>query len=265
MTQMNVHQLVVKLSKLYDPAPSTIRCWEKSIKPIQFMHIEEVDDDAVMDYRIEGMTTLAKSTLKMRIGYLKSLWKKGYKWKLIKGSKWQNPWLEADDGLSDEERDPELYPWEHYEQYHNDPYFVCLWYSGMRIGELAGIYPENIYLDAQIPYFDIKHQSNRAVKNKSSIRKVPIHPACKSIAHELKMSKAKFPGRSWSETFNKKMELPKGHGAHTLRHSFTTRMRLVDAETSALKRLLGHARDTRTDKYGKFPLEILQREIYKLR
>ena len=35
--------------------------------------------------------------------------------------------------------------------YHEDPYFVCLWYSGMRIGELAGIYPENIRLMSTDP------------------------------------------------------------------------------------------------------------------
>ena len=134
----------------------------------------------------------------------------------------------------------------------------------MRIGELAGIYPEHIHLDAKIPYFDLKHQPNRALKNNASIRKVPIHPACLPYACNLEMSKGWFPGRSWSETFNKNLGLPKGHGAHTLRHSFMSRMRLADADSATLKRLLGHARNERTDKYGKFPLEILHREVSKL-
>ena len=264
MTQMNTLKLIEKLQKLYKPAESTWTTWNKCIKPIQFVDVNEVDHEIVMDYRIEGMDTLSESTLKMRIGYLKSTWKKGYKWKLIKGRKADNPWLDADDGLDSEDRDPELYPWEFYEYYHDDPYFVCLWYSGMRIGELAGIYPENIHLDAHIPYFDLKHQPNRALKNNASVRKVPIHPACLSYARNLKMSKAKSPGRSWSQNFNKNLGLPKGHGAHTLRHSFTSRMRLADADSATLKRLLGHARNERTDKYGKFPLEILSREIEKL-
>ena len=37
---------------------------------------------------------------------------------------------------------PEFYPWEHYKQYHNDPYFVFLWYTGARIGEIAGLDPK---------------------------------------------------------------------------------------------------------------------------
>ena len=60
-----------------------------------------------------------------------------------------------------------MHPWEFYEYYHNDPYFVCLWYSGMRIGELAGIYPEHIHLDAEIPYYDLKYQPNRGLKEQS--------------------------------------------------------------------------------------------------
>ena len=55
-----------------------------------------------MDYRIEGMDTLKESTLKMRIGYLKSIWKKGYKWKLIKGSKWQPGILKVLENLGPE-------------------------------------------------------------------------------------------------------------------------------------------------------------------
>ena len=61
--------------------------------------------------------------------------------------------------------------------YHEDPYFVCLWYSGMRIGELAGIYPEHIHVDAKIPYFDLIHQKNRRLKNDES-DKASAYPPC---------------------------------------------------------------------------------------
>ena len=264
MTTMNVQQLADKLQKLYKPAPSTYTCWQKAIKPIALMDIRDVTEDVVMDYRIDGMDQLKENTLKVRIGYLKGLWKKGYKWKLIKGKKSDNPWLDADDGLDMDDRDPDLHPWEFYEYYHDDPYFVCLWYSGMRIGELAGIYPENIVTDVQIPYFDLKHQPNRSLKNNASVRKVPIHPACLSYVDRLYLSKSASPGGSWSENFRKNLGLPIGHGAHTLRHSFTSRMRMAGCDSAILKRLLGHARNERTDRYGKFPLEILQKEINKL-
>ena len=37
----------------------------------------------------------------------------------------------------------------------------------MRIGELAGIYPEHIHLDAKIPYYDLKYQGESWVKEQS--------------------------------------------------------------------------------------------------
>ena len=166
---MKVYELTEKLSKLYKPQPSTYQYWQKSIKPIRNLSLQEISDEVVLDYRINGLADLGEGTLKTRIGYLKGLWNKARKWKLIKG---ENPWQDADDGLKARRRDPDLHPWEFYEYYHNDPYFVCLWYTGMRIGELAGIYPENIHAHAQIPYFDLKHQENRRLKNDESIREL---------------------------------------------------------------------------------------------
>ena len=259
---MKVYELTEKLNKLYKPQPSTFKYWEKSIKPIRNLSLKEVSDEVVLDYRINGLCELGEGTLKTRIGYLKGIWNKARKWKLIKG---ENPWQSADDGLKTRRRDPDLHLWEFYEYYHNDPYFVCLWYSGMRIGELAGIYPENIHTDVQIPYFDLKHQENRRLKNDESIRKIPIHPACLAYVDRLYLSKSKSPGQSWSENFRRNLGLPKGDGAHSLRHSFTSRMRQAGCDSVVLDRLLGHQIPSRTGKYGKFPMDVLQREVHKLK
>lgn len=260
---MKVYELTEKLNKLYKPQPSTYKYWQRSIKPIANLSLQDISDEVVLDYRVNGLSELSEGTLKTQIGYLKGIWNKARKWKLVKG---ENPWLDADDGLSTRRRDPDLHPWEFYESYHEDPYFICLWFSGMRIGELAGIYPENIHTDVQIPYFDLKHQENRRLKNDESVRKVPIHPACLPYVDRLYLSvDKKGPGCSWSETFKENLGLPKGDGAHSLRHSFTSRMRLAGCDSTVLDKLLGHAIPSRTAKYGKFPLEILQREILKLR
>lgn len=262
MTAMKVCELTEKLSKIYRPTDGTYKYWQKSIKPIAQLSLHDITDEVVLDYRINGLEQLSESTLKARIGYLKGIWNKARKWKLIKG---ENPWLDADDGLMHRRRDPDLHPWSYYEYYHNDPYFVCLWYTGMRIGELAGIYPENIITSVEIPYFNLVHQDNRRLKNNESIRKVPIHPACEPYVERLYLSKAKDPGRSWSETFSKNMGLPKGDAAHSLRHSFTSRMRQVRCDSSIIDALLGHSQQTRTGMYGKFPLEVLQQEVNKLK
>jgi integrase len=197
MEQMNVQEMTNRLKRLYPKikAPTKV-VWDKSIKPIAELQLHEVNDDVAYDYLDKHTDVWSESTLKARIGTLKGLWNKARKKKLYKGD---NPWLDLDDGLEIARREPDLHPWEFYEYYHDDPYFVCLWYTGMRIGELAGIYPENIHIDVQIPYFDLKHQENRRLKNDESIRKVPIHPACLTYVDRLYLSKAKSPGQSWSE------------------------------------------------------------------
>ena len=261
MAEMNVLQLTEKLKPIYRLRPGTYKQWSKAIKPIAHMSLDEVSEEVVLDYRLTGQQHLSDGTLKTRISILKGIWCKARKWKIVRG---ENPWEDAADGLVSSERDPECHPWEFYEYYHNDPYFNCLWYSGMRIGELAGITKENIVLDAPIAYFNLVDQSNRTLKNKQSIRKIPIHSACKSFVERLKQSKGNPPGRGWSNRFNKNLGLPKGEGAHTLRHSFTTRMREAGCDPYVLDRLTGHATKSETAKYGRYSLEVLSRELEKL-
>jgi integrase len=158
-----------------------------------------------------------------------------------------------------------LYPWEFYEGYHKDPYFVCMWYTGLRISELAGIYPENIHLDEDIPYFDIKRQPNRLLKNSCSVRQVPIHPACETYARRLFFSKAKRPGASWSYKFGKNLRLPTGDAAHSLRHSLTSRMNEAEIIDRVQDAILGHGAKSMTAKYGKVTLETKYKALQKLR
>lgn len=264
MTTMNVQEFSERIKRLYPKiTESTKRNWDKATAPIAHMKVVEINDDHALNYLENAMAKWCEGTVKQRIGYLKGIWNKGYKKKIYKG---ENPWLDLDDGLESSRRDPDLHPWEFYEYYHDDPYFVCLWYSGMRIGELAGIYPENIHMDAQIPYFDLKHQSNRRLKNDESIRQIPIHPAALPYAERLYLSSdIKGPGRSWSENFRENLGLPKGDGAHSIRHSFTTRMRDADSNEYVLDRLLGHKIHSKTGRYGKIRLEVLNRELLKLK
>ena len=260
---MNVQEMTDRLKVRYKRIqPATKELWDKSIKFIADLDVSEVDDDVAADYLEQAENAWGESTVKCRVGILKGLWNKAARKKLYKG---ENPWLDLDDGLEISRREPTVHPWEFYEYYHEDPYFVCLWYSGMRIGELAGIYPENIVTDVQTPYFDLKHQTNRRLKNEASVRKVPIHPACLPYVDRLYLSKDKYPGRSWSETFKKNMGLAHGEGAHTLRHSFASRMRALNVHDYWIDRLMGHRRKTETDRYGTFSIEDMSRELQKLR
>ena len=265
MKLMKVSDLVDVCLGIQPVRPNTLREWHKAIKPIADLDIADVNKAVALQYRVKLLKPngpLKENTLKARIATLKGLWNKAINFELIAGP---NPWIKVDMGLNGKiRRNPELYEWEHYERYHNDPYFVFFWYTGAHLGEIAGMYPENIVMDAPIPYFNLVHQENRLLKNDESIRKLPIHPNCFDLVPHFKMSKAKDPGRSWSETFKKNMGLPDGDAAHSLRHSFVSRCN----EASILERIqdefTGHVSQSMTARYGRVKLALLDREVNKL-
>jgi len=263
MDQMNVKEMTDRLKRLYPRIGATTKQnWDKAIRGIETCLVKDVTDEVALDYLEKRMDEWCESTVKSRISALKGLWNKARKKKLYKG---ENPWLDLDDGLEIARRDPELYPWEFYKEFHEDPYFRCMWYSGLRISEIAGIYPENIHVDADIPYFDIKRQPNRKLKNLCSVRQVPIHPACKPYVERLFFSKAKRPGASWSYRFGKSLGLPAGDAAHSLRHSVTSRMNEAEIIDRVQDAILGHGAKSMTANYGKVTLETKYIAIKKLR
>ena len=259
---MNVQEMTDRLKRLYPRISATTKQnWDKAVRSINHLDVQDVTDDVALQYLECRMDNWSESTVKSRISALKGIWNKARKKKLYKA---ENPWLELDDGLKIARRKPKAYPWEFYEYYHEDPYFVCLWYSGLRISEIAGIYPENIHLDTDIPYFDIKVQSNRLLKNPSSIRQVPIHPTCEPYVEHLFFSKAKRPGASWSYKFGKNLGLPSGDAAHSLRHNLTTRMTKVGILDRVQSSILGHSSKSITEDYGEVGLETKYKAIKKL-
>jgi len=263
---MNVRTLAETTRNLYRSKvkDTTYENWLKAVGPIADLPVDQVTNDVVRSQRIYWLQK-SESTCKLRLSSLKAIWNKARKMKLIGGTKADNPWLDSDDGLVIAKRDPEFYPWEHYARYHNDPYFVILWFTGARIGEVAGLFPENIVTDVEIPYFQFIDQENRDLKNNPSKRKVPIHPACLPLLPNFQQSKGKRPGRSWSENFGKNMQLPNGDAAHTLRHSFHTRCRDAKIEEYMMDILTGHAKASTTAQYGKTRLHLLRDAILKLR
>ncbi len=82
---------------------------------------------------------------------------------------------------------------------------------------------------------------------------------------DLYLSKAKSPGRSWSETFRENMGLPPGDAAHSLRHSFTSRMNEAGIIERVQDAILGHASPSITSRYGRVTLPMMDKEIQKLR
>jgi len=265
MKIMKVSELAEVCLSIQPVRESTYISWLKAIKPIADLNIVDITKATALQYRTSQLKPrgpLKQNTLKMRIASLKGLWNKGIDFELIDGP---NVWDKSDRGLKQLRRDPDLHPWEFYSRYHNDPYFVFFWYTGARRSEICGLDPKNIVMNTEIPYFNFVHQKNRLLKNDESIRRMPIHPACFPLIKDFRMSKAKDPGRSWSQRFNLNLGLPTGDAAHSLRHSFTSRCEEAGISERVQDLFEGHAPRSMTSRYGRVTLETLSRELQKLR
>ena len=66
-----------------------------------------------------------------------------------------NPWVGTGKQYTKKRRKYAQKNFDDYLAFHSDPMFLGYWYHGMRLGELAGLLPEEIHTDAAIPYFDL--------------------------------------------------------------------------------------------------------------
>ena len=270
MTQMNVQQLAEQCRLLTQPREFTYLNWLKAIKSVAHLPVSEVNKATVLEYRMRHRKptgTWCDLTFVNNVKYVTGIWNTAIEFDLIEGP---NPWPLARHKIKltkrQMRRHPDVHPYEFYEEFHGHPYFQCMWWGGMRIGEIAAIYKENIVLDAEIPYFNFVHQSNRTLKTESSIRKVPILPVLVPFLPELRLSQAaRAHGAYFSDKLRKRLGLPKGHASHTLRHSFRSRMNDAGIIEPIQDALLGHEPDTLTGQYGSVTMEMKLAALQKLR
>ena len=106
--------------------------------------------------------------------------------------------------------------------------------TGMRLSEAAGLSKDDLKVNESIPYVDIKPHPWRSLKNKSSIRKIPLVGASLWSAKRIKQSdlanQFAFPrycneqthnSNSASAALNKwlRTHAPEGCVVHSFRHS----------------------------------------------
>lgn len=270
MKQMKLLQLAEEIRDMKRIRPTTYDNWLKALKPLEdreFSDITKVDVRKYIQHNRQPLGPWADSTLLTRMNSLKGLWNFAIDWDYVEfqANPWKNARKLANISTKCQKRKCAYHPWEFYADFHNDPYFVCMWYTGARIGELAGIYKSNIILDTSIPYFNFEHQENRLLKNDESIRQVPIHPACMPYAEHLFFSKAKTPGRAWSERFKKQLGLPPWEAAHSIRHNITTRFNRAGVLERVQDAILGHASPGHGAGYGEIPMDTKLEALQKLR
>ena len=237
---------------------ATKKGWRYGIRGIEDITASTIDKKFVVMRRVQlNRMGYKQGYVRTLLGYCGTIWKWGKSMGLVSN----NPWEGSLEGLDKEEKSYPFLPYEHYKELHGSPLFECIWYHGFRISEIAGIQKDEIFFDVEIPYFDIKKNEVRGVKNKPSKRKVPIHPACQ------KLIKTHFPftkDPKAGDYFSRRMKRICGHSAHGIRHNITTRMRRAGIEYSIAAKILGHRAVGMTAAYGDVFIEDMAAQLKKL-
>ena len=125
--------------------------------------------------------------------------------------------------------------------------------TGMRLSEAAGLHINDIILDEDIPYINLKPHPWRSLKTKGSQRQIPLVGASLWAAHRVKTNSHHtfaFPrynttsstnGNSASAAINKwlKQRVPDGCVIHSFRHSLRDRLRAVQCPSDMIDQIGG--------------------------
>lgn len=128
---------------------------------------------------------------------------------------------------------------------------LVLLYTGMRIGELVEITPDNIHEDYLIG-------GNKTDSGRNRI--IPLHPLIREIAHSL------LPMKIKNKMLRIYMEqLFPNHTPHDCRKTFISRCSECGVDATACRKIVGHAgTDVHEKVYTRLSKDYLLREIEKL-
>jgi len=169
---------------------------------------------------------------------------------------------------------------------------ILLMHTGMRAGELCQLLPTDFRFDADIPHLKVRKtddsgKATKSVKNKTSVRDVPLHPDMITLGlrsfverqAKLRPGERVFacfrlggPGKftdgitQFSRRYLQALKLhAPGRANHVWRHTFVDRLRSAGCADEEIGALVGHSAGTMTSKYGgEFPLSRKRDALLKL-
>ncbi|MBD8875408.1 DUF6538 domain-containing protein [Roseibium polysiphoniae] len=142
--------------------------------------------------------------------------------------------------------------------------------TGCRPSELCNITGDQIHLEAEVPFLEIRFREDRAIKTESSVRQIPLIGVS---LEAMKRAPDGFPRYRDKETnfsaaamkhLRRTGLLPSdNHRVYSLRHSFESRMKEAHLDYELRCLLMGHA-ITRPDYGDGGSLKYRQRELAKI-
>lgn len=127
--------------------------------------------------------------------------------------------------------------------------------TGYRPSEGAGLLPDEIRLDANVPHILIQPNANRHLKNENSERYIPLTGISLEAFRQAKLGFPRYArtSASLSATVNKflaenrLLETP-AHSMYSLRHAFEDRMLVAGIDERIRRDLMGHG--LKRERYG---------------
>ena len=152
--------------------------------------------------------------------------------------------------------------------------------TGMRLGEAIGLLKQDIVMDADVPYIDLKPHPWRRLKTSGSERQIPLVGsslwAARRVLDQQSDNSFAFPRycnrehhntNSASAALNKwlKGHAPKECVIHSLRHSIRDRLRAVECPSDIVDRIGGWITPGVGQGYGSgYPIAVLHRWMEKI-
>ena len=256
---MRISDLREEAASIAHVQPSTRLNWMYATKGIDDIPMDEFTYEDAQDHRRFMREGVSSRTLKCRLGDLSTMWN----WAKDEGWVTDNPWHNMGKRIKIETKEHPEFPFEHYANVHDHPLFMAIWYHGFRVSEIANISSKEIVLDAEIPYFRLRHNSVRRLKNQSSKRDIPIYPAYLPFINDRKLVLDNENPRA-GNNFSRSLKHHTGVSAHPIRHQFRSRMAEAEIEYSTQMALMGHLGDGMTAKYGKVKLKAKKKALKKV-
>lgn len=125
-------------------------------------------------------------------------------------------------------------------------------HAGMRLNEILQLTVADIKIEDDIYYFDINNKNNKQIKNKSSIRKVPIHSKIidevlefiKNKSNNLFTKTSKQYSKFYRINFNRKYITDDTTKVfHSFRHNFVNALIQRDVKGEHIAQLVGHSQE----------------------
>ena len=147
--------------------------------------------------------------------------------------------------------------------------------TGMRLSEALGLRVEDLVLEANIPYIELKPNDVRTLKTSTSRRQIPLVGAALQVARLIqntcsssycfpryvadqscKANSASAAGNKWLKTISNSIVI------HGFRHSFRDRLRAVETPTEVIDQLGGWSITSVGQGYGDgYKLDVLHKYI----